>query len=317
MTNEPTIDGWGVLEHAVELARQGEDFVLATVVWREGPSSGQQGSRAIVMASGQIIGWIGGACAEPVLIREAQTALAEGQPRLLALGTSDELADAPDGVTAIAISCQSDGALQIFIEPFVSAPRLVVVGRSPMARTLCQLATDLGWIAELIEGADFSSDAVTSRSIVVVATQGHGDEEIIEQALEAEPAYLGVVGSPQRGEALRGYLRDRNVAEKLIDSMRVPVGLDLGHTTHREVAVAVLAELVALRAADELGGRHGLAATPTTEAIDPICGMSVTADDTSHPLEINGETYFFCCLGCRARFEADAENTSSAGGTTC
>ncbi|MEE8498749.1 MAG: XdhC family protein, partial [Acidimicrobiia bacterium] len=118
MTNQPPIDGWGVLEHAVELARRDEDFVLATVVWRQGPSSGQQGSRAIVMASGQVLGWIGGACAEPVLVREALRALDEGEPRLLALGTTDELIDTPEGVTAIAISCQSDGALQVFIEPF-------------------------------------------------------------------------------------------------------------------------------------------------------------------------------------------------------
>jgi len=316
MTNQSAIDGWGVLEHAVELARRDEDFVLATVVWRQGPSSGQQGSRAIVMASGQVLGWIGGACAEPVLVREALRALDEGQPRLLALGTTDELIDTPEGVTAIAISCQSDGALQVFIEPFVAAPHLVVVGRSPMAQTLSQLARDLGWNSELIEGAEFSTAAISSRSIVVVATQGHGDEEIIEQAVAASPAYLGVVGSRRRGEALRGYLQDRNISQELIDSIRVPAGLDLGRTTHREVAVAVLAELVELRATGELGRRHELAATPTTEAIDPICGMTVTADDTSYPLEMDGVTHYFCCPGCRVRFETDAEKTSPAGSTT-
>ena len=316
MTNQPAMDGWGVLEHAVELARGGEDFVLATVVWRQGPSSGQQGSRAIVMASGQLLGWIGGACAEPVLIREALGALAEGQPRLLALGTADELIDTPEGVTSIAISCQSDGALQIFIEPFVLAPHLVVIGRSPMAQTLVQLARDLDWNAELIEGSAFSTAAVSSRSIVVVATQGHGDEDIIEQAVAAGPAYLGVVGSRRRGEALRGYLQDRNISQELIDSIRVPVGLDLGRTTHREVAVAVLAELVELRATGELGDRHGLTATRTTEAIDPICGMTVTANETSYPLELDGVTHYFCCSGCRVRFETDAQKTSPAGSTT-
>ena len=316
MTNEPAIDGWGVLEHAIELARRDEDFVLATVVWSQGPSSGQQGSRAIVMASGHVLGWIGGACAEPVLIREAQQALVEGQPRLLALGTSEELVDTPEGVTAIAISCQSDGALQIFIEPFVSAPHLVVVGRSPMAQTLFQLARDLDWNAELIEGAEFSTDAASSRSIVVVATQGHGDEDIIELALAAGPAYLGVVGSPRRGEALRGYLKDRNISQELVDSIRVPVGLDLGRTTHREIAVAVLSELVRLRAAGELAGPGKLIVSATPEAIDPICGMTVTADDTGYPLEMGGETHYFCCLGCRNRFEADADETSPAGGAT-
>ena len=126
MTNEPIIDGWGVLEHAVELRQRGEEFVLATVVWREGPSSGRQGSRAIVTASGQTIGWIGGACAEPVLIREALRALERREPRLLVLGVSDQFGDLPQSLTAIAISCQSNGALQIFIEPVVPVPELVV-----------------------------------------------------------------------------------------------------------------------------------------------------------------------------------------------
>ena len=303
MSDSLALDGWGVLQHAVELEQRGEEFVLATVVWREGPSSGQQGSRAIVTRDGEVIGWIGGACAEPVLIREAHQALDEGQSRLLALGTSDQFGEVPQGVTAIAISCQSEGALQIFIEPVIPAVRLLVVGRSPMAHTLCRLAQALDWNAELVDGLDISAETFEHNPIVIVATQGHGDEEVLEHALRAAPTYIGVVGSVRRGEALRGYLAGHGFAADALESIRVPVGLDLGATSHREVAVAVLAELVQLRAAGKLRGTHTAQKAPTTEAIDPICGMTVTADSKSHPLVVGDDTYYFCAVGCRVQFE--------------
>ena len=101
-------EGWAVLEQAAELKRQGQPFALATVVWRQGPSSGKQGSRAIIMESGEIHGWIGGACAEPLVIRQAREVIAEGQPRLLLLGSSEQFGAAiPDGIAVIPISCQS------------------------------------------------------------------------------------------------------------------------------------------------------------------------------------------------------------------
>lgn len=306
--NEFSLDGWGVVEKAVELARLGEDFALATVVWRQGPSSGQHGSRAIVTASGELHGWIGGACAEPVLIREAKRALADRQPRLLLLGMSDQLGEVPEGMTQIAISCQSDGALQIYIEPVQGAPHLVVVGRSPMAQTLCQLATDLNWRAEVVDGSEFTTADIDARALVVVATQGHGDEEVMEQAIAGGPAYLGVVASRRRGEAILGYLADRGVPQSVLDRVHVPAGLDLGHTTHREVAVSVLAEMVQMRAAGAFTPVHdstlpapSIANEPAT-AIDPVCGMTVATDRTSRPYEYNGVTYYFCCTGCHDAF---------------
>ncbi len=303
--NDQTLDGWGVIERSVELARRGEDFALATVVWRQSPSSGQHGSRAIVTASGELHGWIGGACAEPVLIREALRAMADRTPRLILLGTPENFGAVPEGMIVIPISCQSDGALQIYIEPVQTAPHLVIVGRSPMAHTLSKLAADLDWRVDLIDGPDFSSADVDAHAVVVVATQGHGDEEAIEQAIASAPAYLGLVASRRRGEAVLGYLADRGIPRSVLDQVRVPVGLDLGHTTHREVAVAVLAELVQLRAAGAFFLDQAPAVAAPLPAIDPVCGMTVTADRTSRPFEFSGVTYYFCCPGCRDTFEKD------------
>jgi xanthine dehydrogenase accessory factor len=298
-------DSWDVIEHATELAGWGEDFALATVVWRQGPSSGQQGARAIVTTSGEVHGWIGGACAEPVVIREAQRAIVEGEPRLLLLGTPEQFGTVPEGMTVIPIACQSEGAMEVYVEPVLRSPHLVVVGRSPMARTLADLARVLGWRAELVDSPSFTAADVDRRAVVVIATQGHGDEEAVERAVAGDAAYVGLVASRRRGESVLGYLADRGVSRDLLDRVRVPVGLDLGHTSHREIAVAILAELVQLRASGALAPDHAVAAPEPATAIDPVCGMTVAADDTSRPYEHDGVTYHFCGSGCRGAFEAD------------
>jgi xanthine dehydrogenase accessory factor len=299
-----------VLEEAGELARRGQPFALATVVWRQGPSSGQQGSRAIITAAGDLHGWIGGACAEPVVIREAQQVITEGVPRLLLLGTRDQFGAAvPDGMTVVPISCQSEGALEVYIEPVLPAPHLVIVGRSPMVQTLSELSRTLGWRTTVLDRGAFSAADADESSMVVVATQGHGDEEAVEQAAAARPSYLGLVGSAKRGAAVLGYLTDRGVPQEQLDRVRVPAGLDLGRTSHREIAVAILAELVQLRASGALlpgtaatGGARVAEQTPA-EAADPVCGMTVTVGASSYPLEHEGETYYFCCAGCRRSFQ--------------
>lgn len=303
-------DGWRILELASELTDRGEKFAIATVVWRQGPSSGHEGARAIVTADGEIHGWIGGACAEPVVIREAQRIISEGEPQLILLGAPEDFGHVPEGMVAVPMACQSEGALQVYVEPVLSTPGLVVAGRSPMATTLVDLAAVLGWRAELVGSEQFKADQVDSDSIVIVATQGHDDEETLERAVRAEPAFVGLVASRKRGEAVLAHLADRGVETRLLESVRFPVGLDLGHTTHNEIAVSVLAELVALRADGDLtvaprgGSAHDIA--PQT-AIDLVCGMTVTADESSRPFPHQGTTYYFCAPGCRSAFEKDPE----------
>jgi xanthine dehydrogenase accessory factor len=323
--------GWQVMERAAELERRGEAFALATVVWRQGPSSSQLGSRAIITSSGELIGWIGGACAEPSVIRQARQIIIDGQPRLLLLGPPDQLPSAaryagplPEGMTVVPISCQSEGALEVYVEPVLPVPHLVVVGRSPMAQTLTDLALAIGWRARRLDWSEFSSAYVDERSMVVVATQGHGDEEAIEHAAVARPGYLGLVASRRRGESVLGYLAERGVPRDQLDRVKVPAGLDLGPTSHVEIAVAVLAELVQLRAAGEIvtsggsGGSSSRASTgavpsakPTVseraEAIDPVCGMTVATgeDGAIRPITHDGVTYYFCGAGCRQRFESE------------
>jgi xanthine dehydrogenase accessory factor len=310
------MNGLGVLERMNELARGGQAFALATVVWRQGPSSSKQGSRAIITADGELDGWIGGACAEPTVIREAQQVIADGHARLLLLGSPDQFGTAvPEGMTVVPISCQSEGALEIYIEPVLPVPHLVIVGSSPMAHTLAKLAKALDWLTDLVSPGDFTAQSAAERSMVIVATQGHGDEDMIERAVAARPAYLGLVASRKRGEAVLGYLAERGVPRDQLDRVHAPAGLDLGRTSHEEMAVAILAELVKLRAEGAFAERpkpHGERKRETRpkakaqlnlpETVDPVCGMSVMPSASAITAEHDGTSYYFCCAGCRRAF---------------
>jgi len=240
--------------------------------------------------------------------------ISSGVAKLLLLGSPDQFGGSvPDGMRVVPIACQSEGALEVYIEPVVPVPHLVVVGHSPMAHTLAELARTLGWRTDLIDGSDFRSSSADAQSMVVVATQGHNDEGVLERAAAARPAYLGLVGSQKRGAAVLGYLADRGVPRDQLDRVKVPAGLDLGSTTHPEIAVAILAELVQLRAAGALtAGVSGTAASSGTaatsgaaQALDPVCGMTVTASPDDMPLEYDGATFYFCCALCRQAFEKD------------
>jgi xanthine dehydrogenase accessory factor len=321
-----------VLELAADLSRRGEPFVLATVVWRRAPSSGKEGSTALVTPDRRVRGWLGGACAEPTVIREALKALEEGTPRLLFLGSPEELAArGREGVVAVPIACQSEGALEVYVEPVLPQPHLVVIGRSPAVGTLASMAGALGWrtvvvdeggLAEDYPGADrvltsldLSDADVTERSVIVVATQGHYDEAALESALATRAAYVGLVASRRRAEAVLGYLRDRGASDGQLARVHAPAGLDLGRIAHEEIAVAIVAELVKERAAGNLAAATP-AALPTHEALDPVCGMTVDVASALYRSTFEDATYYFCSAGCLARFEEDpARFVASVRGT--
>jgi xanthine dehydrogenase accessory factor len=295
-----------VLQLAAELSARGEPFVLATVVWRRAPSSGKEGATALITQDRKVRGWLGGACAEPTVVREALKALEEGSPRLLFLGPPEELEGrARDGVVTVPIACQSEGALEVYVEPVLPQPQIVAIGRSPAAVALAALATGLGWRSVLIEdSADLEAD-VDERSYVVVATQGHFDEDALEHALATPAAYVGLVASRKRVDAVLGYLRDRGVADEALARVHAPAGLDLGHVATDEIAVAILAEIVQLRAAGSLE-TGTVAETPTRhEEIDPVCGMTVDVADARYRTVHDGRTYYLCSAGCLDSFESD------------
>jgi xanthine dehydrogenase accessory factor len=273
-----------VLIRAGELAARGEAFALATVVAVERPTSARPGDRALVTADGTLYGWIGGACSEPVVVREALRALGEGEPRLVRIGPGES-------------GCASEGTVEVLVEPDRPAILLAIVGESPAARTLADLAGLIGWrvAREHVEDAD----------AVVVATMGHGDEEALEQALRAGAGYVGLVASAKRAATVVDSLRARGLEEEQLVSVRSPAGLDLGPSTQEEIAVAILAELIAWR------HTQATPAAPPAEAVDPVCGMTVSEGSAEHASH-EGVTYWFCGAHCRRRFEEDPARYVSA-----
>jgi len=312
-----------LLELARSLSARSQPYVVATVVWRRAPSSGKVGSRAVITADGRITGWLGGACAEPAVISESKRALEEGTPRLMFLGPPEELAGHQrDGVVAVPIACQSEGALEVYVEPVFPRPRVVVVGRSPAVDALAGMAAALGWRAVVVDDGGSASDhpdveevftaldmgaaGVDEGSFIVVATQGHYDEDALQRALETRARYVGLVASRKRAGAVIGYLRDRGVPEDQLVRVHAPAGLDLGHVAPEEIAVAIMAELVQLKAAGDLGPRLEMApASEMHEALDPVCGMMVQVANARSVATHEGRTYYFCSAGCQQRFESD------------
>ncbi len=309
-----------LLELAADLSRRHQPFLVATVVWARGPSSGKRGSSAVIQSDGAVTGWIGGACAEPVVIREAREAMADGKSRLLFLGPPGDVneLDRPD-VVSVPISCTSEGALEVFLEPMLPQPHLVAVGRSPSVSTLSQLAGALDWrvtvvddggdatdypdAGEVVTTLSFSDDLGPSTAIVV-ATQGHYDEPALEAALATEAGYIGLVASAKRAETVIGYLKDRGIPDEQLARITAPAGIDLGHIQHREIGISVLAQLVAMRAKGAIAGGVPMQ-EPSHTAIDPVCHMEVDIASAKWITEHAGETYYFCAPGCKTAFEKD------------
>lgn len=311
-----------LLELAAELHRRHRPFVLATVVWARGPSSGKQGGTAVIEGDGTIHGWIGGACAEPAVLRQARRVLKDGEAQLMYLGPAEDLdGHTRDGVVTVPIACASEGALEVFMEPVLPQPHVVVIGRSPAVATLVRLLAAVDWRASVVDDSGDATDlpddvtlvgslaamselAIDDTTAIVIATQGHYDEPAVEAALATSAPYIGLVASATRAKGVLGYLSDRGVGDTDLRRIHTPAGLDLGHIEHREIAVAILAQLVAIRASGGIGGvAEDSAASSIATAIDPVCGMTVETSGARFTADIGDDTYYFCCPACKKLFE--------------
>jgi xanthine dehydrogenase accessory factor len=287
-----------VRERASELERAGVAFVEATVVRCASPTIARPGDRAIVLADGTIEGFVGGSCADATVRLQALRALETGDPVLLRILPGEVDAPGPEeGTVVVANPCLSGGALELFLEPRLPAPRVAVAGESPVARALVELAGPMGFAARLgalAEDGDFAA---------VVASLGHDDEEAVRRGLEAGAEYVGLVASRMRGAAVLDDLRSAGVPENALARVHTPAGVDIGARTHAEIALSILAELVAVRRARTVPSAGGGRAGPR-EAIDPVCGMRVAVG----PDTPQAAGRAFCSEGCRDAWLAHASS---------
>lgn len=305
-----------LLRLAAELTARGIPYALAVVVRREAPSSARTGDTALVTADGAMHGWVGGSCTKPTVIREAARALTEGAPRLLILSPDGDEAERP-GLVAYPMTCHSGGTVEVYVQPVLPPPRLVVFGASPLTHAFERLGSAMGYAVEAVDvGAAAAPGEATGGSVfAVVATQGDDDERALRAALALEPAYLGVIASPTRAEHLRESLLASGQSPDAVARIRGPAGLDIGAGAPEEIALSVLAEIVQVRRSAR-GGRPAEASDAGREAVDPVCGMTVAMDGARHTATFAGATFYFCCGGCRERFSADPAQYAAVGGAT-
>jgi len=310
-----------ILELAYKLTKEGKPFVLATVVWCERPTSAKPGAQAIIQPDSTISGWIGGSCAQPVVLREALRILREGDDAYLLRLGAPEVGIERSGVRVFPMSCTSGGILDIYMEPHLPQPQLLLIGDSPVITALAQLASVLDFTITQRDTADISDIHIDERTYILVATHGQYDEDALEKALRSSAAYIGMVGSHRRAEACRDYLRSSGLAEHEIERLKAPVGLDIGAVTPQEIAASILAELVQVtrrgpaisHEASHAAPEHQLESAGTIRgdiletAIDPVCGMIVEIGTARHRSNIAGQDYYFCCPACKRLFERNPQ----------
>jgi xanthine dehydrogenase accessory factor len=304
-------------ELAVEVERllsERTPFVLATVVRARRPTSVRPGDAAIVLGDGAIEGFVGGVCAEASVRLHSLRALETGDALLLRLvpDVGEDRVGSSDGLEGAIVEhnpCLSGGALEIFLEPYLPPARIIVVGNSPIAVAIETLARASGYDCVRVEAG--AAAGVEGAAAVVVASHGTSEEKVLGEALSAGVPYVALVASRTRGAAVRGAL---DVAPELAGQLITPAGLDLGARTPAEIAISILAQLVAGQHADPAPGRpasgtvcrdHPASATSAVEVVtDPVCGMKVAVAAATPRLEVGGAIVHFCSEHCRRAYAA-------------
>jgi xanthine dehydrogenase accessory factor len=265
-----------VMDLVAQMKAAEQAFVLATVVRTVSVTAAKAGAKAIIRPDGKIVaGWIGGGCARGAVLKAAREALADGEPRVVSVQPEDMLAELGvkpgenrEGIRFASNMCPSKGTMDIFVEPVLPRPSLVIFGASPVAMSLASQARQLGYHVTLAApSADFAvaPDADTlvdsfalgqlheARRFIVVSTQGKGDEAALRAAMSIDAVYYAFVGSRRKMAALREKLISEGVNAGAIDHIKAPAGLDLGAITPEEIAMSILAEITILRRRGQRG----------------------------------------------------------------
>lgn len=338
------------LTRAIELRNVGQPFVMATVVRAEAPTSAKAGAKAIITADGVLDGWVGGSCTQPTVVRESLKALQDGQPRFLRMCPPERMQGLQPGITEVVLACISGGTLEIYLEPHLPKPHILAIGHLPVVEALAALAHSMGYavtvVGESASAEQFpTADRVQTfvmenpaaglkfdaQTYVVVASHGNYDEPALEVALKSEAAYVALVASKKRRDAVLEYLRGSEVPPEKLARLKSPAGLDFGAVTPEEIALSILAEIVQMRRRPQENPKaqtpnaqqvsvisHAPPNLPSSilemrpreiptpgpgEALDPVCFMLVEIATARYKSDYNGQTYYFCAPGCKRSFD--------------
>lgn len=306
---------------ARDLKSKNEPFAMAFVVKRQVPSSGKPGDKALIKVDGTVEGWIGGGCTQGIIIKEAQEAIMDGKARLVNISPNNPNEEKA-GVKNYHMTCHSGGSVEVYVEPVLPKPHLLIMGRSHVAMALAKLAKAMGYtLSVMAADADlvtfptadhyYPAGAITEemllpQTFIVVCTQGEQDELMMEAALRTEIPYVAFVSSRRKANAIFKYLRDVKIPIERLQEVRTPAGLDINAKLPEEVALSILAQIVS-----ELRSEKAVPAAKVELNddiyINPVCDVPVKKSTAKHILEHEGEKVYFCCDGCKTTFEANPD----------
>jgi len=307
------------LNTAKKLANEREPYAMAFVINRQMPSSGKPGDKAIIHKDGTITGWIGGGCTRGIVLKEASLAIADGKPRVVRISPNVN-EDVRAGVIHYPMTCQSGGMVELYIEPVMPKPKLVIMGKSHVAMALNRLANAMQYdVTAVARGADehifpdadvhesYDDDLIDKGAFVVVCTQGENDENALLQAAHSGANYIAFVASRKKAHAIFQYLRENGISMDRLREIRTPAGLDINAKTPEEVAVSILAQIVEEYRKEDDGPAPAEAPSIDNENlyINPVCGVPVEKSTAKHVIDYQGEKVYFCCDGCKVSFEKE------------
>ena len=298
-----------------------EPRAIAMVVRRDAPSSGKPGDKAIITKDGEVKGWIGGGCTKGIIIKEALASIDEGTPRLVRIEPKTDMPDV-SGVKNYKMTCASGGSVDVYIEPLLPMTKIVIFGRSHIAKALCAIGEvsgfDMTVVSDLADDGMFGSAKIQtlqefdpksdlSNAFVVVCTQGENDADSVRAAINSKPRYLSFVASYKKANSVFMELKRSGVPHDELVKIKTPAGLDIKAKTAEEVAISILAQIIEHKRTHEPEQVKELKKEIEDLYINPVCKIPVQKSTAKHVLEYEGEKVYFCCDGCKVSFEKEPE----------
>ncbi len=318
------------IEKARILNQGHEAYATAIIVRRTIPSSGKPGDKAIITRDGKITGWIGGGCTRGIVLKEALLSLQEGKPRYVSI-SPDPQKPFNSNTKIYRMTCQSGGTVDVYIEPVLPKPQIVVFGHSHIAMALARIAKAADYQVSaisydpdktlfptadhLLELDELTDEHILENSYLIVCTQGDRDVEVLHQAISLNSAYLSFVASRKKANAIFHELRTKGVSFEELKKIKTPAGLDIGAKLPEEVAISILAEIIKnfrSQVDTELPPEDSLVINSDEYYINPVCQIPVQKNSAKHILEYQGEKVYFCCDGCKVSFEKSPEKYMNA-----
>lgn len=310
------------LEQYKELNQQKIPFATAIVVNRVEPSSGKPGDKAIILQDGTIKGWIGGGCTRGIVLKEALLAIQQGKPRLVSI-SPDSKAATTQGVVSYTMTCQSGGSVSVYIEPVLPRPHILILGKSHIAMALAKLSKATGYeVSVLSKGIEKDGFPTTDKLIdddrldpsliepntyIVVCTQGENDALALQQAIKSGADYISFVSSYKKANAIYSELRKQGISFEELEKIKTPAGLKINAKLPEEVAVSILAEIIATLRDPKKEASPESQLNLDEYFINPVCNVPIQKSTAKHIIPYKGRDYYFCCDGCKVSFDLEPE----------